>query len=253
MKACFIIIFVFQFVKATSQQTDTVNSIINNPATQLSKAEILSGGSIDIVQNGQMNASARIFRLFIGEPGKFQVPVSLYTGVSSNSYSGIRQNEDYVLSLINPSAGTFNFFFEGDHRIIGKKQNLTSMHFQYQAGFRMMSAYLWTQQRNMQYLNTILFTGFSLTTAAWERNKLNNVGIFWLNIRLIYSRSPVTAIRDLFVVDLKPGILGYSSGMGIEISKTLKVKLNYFRFVTNRMVASFNESYILMSFNYSIR
>jgi len=35
------------------------------------KPEILTSGFIDIINNGQVNASARFIRLFIGEPGKF--------------------------------------------------------------------------------------------------------------------------------------------------------------------------------------
>jgi hypothetical protein len=35
------------------------------------KPEIFTSGFTDIINNGQINASARFIRLFIGEPGKF--------------------------------------------------------------------------------------------------------------------------------------------------------------------------------------
>ncbi|MCY7290658.1 MAG: hypothetical protein LH615_00600, partial [Ferruginibacter sp.] len=50
------------------------------------KSEIFTSGFIDIVNNGQLNASARFIRLYIGEPGKFALPLSIYSGVSSNSF-----------------------------------------------------------------------------------------------------------------------------------------------------------------------
>ncbi|MBK9382809.1 MAG: hypothetical protein IPN39_16015 [Chitinophagaceae bacterium] len=50
------------------------------------KPEIFTSGFIDIVNNGQVNASARFIRLFIGEPGRFAVPLSFYSGVSNNSF-----------------------------------------------------------------------------------------------------------------------------------------------------------------------
>src|SRR5688500_15120178 len=106
---------------------------------QHSKPEILSGGFIDFAQNGQMNASARIFRLYIGEPGRFQIPVAVYTGVSANNFSANRENEDIILHLINPGTGIFNMSFDGIKPVIGKKSKITSLQLQYQAGFRFLS------------------------------------------------------------------------------------------------------------------
>ena len=50
------------------------------------KPEIFTSGFIDILNSGQVNASTRFIRLFIGEPGKFAIPLSLYSGVSSNNF-----------------------------------------------------------------------------------------------------------------------------------------------------------------------
>src|SRR5882672_6953883 len=87
-----------------------------------SRPELLSGGCIDIVQNGQMNASARLFRLYIGEPGKFQLPVSVYTGVSANNFSNNSGNDDMLLTLIDPTMGIFNLCLEGNSLLIGRKK-----------------------------------------------------------------------------------------------------------------------------------
>ena len=50
------------------------------------KPEIFTSGFIDVMNNGQVNASARFIRLFIGEPGKFALPISFYGGVSNNNF-----------------------------------------------------------------------------------------------------------------------------------------------------------------------
>src|SRR5688572_18589531 len=50
------------------------------------KPEIFTSGFIDIINNGQVNASARFVRLNVGEPGKFSVPLSFYSGVSTNNF-----------------------------------------------------------------------------------------------------------------------------------------------------------------------
>jgi len=105
-------------ILAFSQLKDSIRSI---PVTrsQSYKPEILTSGFIDIVNNGQVNASARFIRLFIGEPGKFAVPLSIYSGVSSNNFqnqqltSGQRSNEDLVNSFINPLSGLANMSVDG--------------------------------------------------------------------------------------------------------------------------------------------
>jgi hypothetical protein len=50
------------------------------------KPEIFTSGFIDVMNNGQVNGSARFIRLLIGEPGKFAIPLSLYGGVSNNNF-----------------------------------------------------------------------------------------------------------------------------------------------------------------------
>jgi hypothetical protein len=42
------------------------------------KPEIFTSGFIDIMNTGQVNASARFIRLFIGEPDKFALSVFFY-------------------------------------------------------------------------------------------------------------------------------------------------------------------------------
>lgn len=50
------------------------------------KTEIFTSGFIDIMNSGQVNASARFIRLFIGEPDKFAIPLSIYGGISNNNF-----------------------------------------------------------------------------------------------------------------------------------------------------------------------
>src|SRR5690349_14475796 len=99
-----------------SQTKDSVRILARSPSY---KPEILTSGFIDIINNGQINASARFIRLFIGEPGKFAVPISIYSGVSSNNFqsvqtiSGQRTNEQLVNSFINPLGGLANLSIDG--------------------------------------------------------------------------------------------------------------------------------------------
>ena len=217
------------------------------------KPEILSGGFIDFAQNGQMNASARLFRLYIGEPGKFQIPVSVYTGVSANNFSVNRQPEDVILHLINPGTGIFNVSFDGINPFIGKKSKITRLQLQYQGGFRFLSVYNKQLYENISFFNVIGAAGFTFVTGAWERAKVNNIGLFWLNFRGLFSGNPPEIFGDFFPVTVTHNLLAYSAGMGVEITQTLNVKVFYFHFLNNRDVPAFTKPFLQITFNYSLR
>lgn len=247
-----IAILFFVHGKIFCQPVDTLTNF--QPVNIKSqKPEILTGGFIDIIQNGQMNASARLFRLFIGEPGKFQVPVSLYTGVSANNLSYNRQNDELLLNLINPGSGIFSLSFDGNNTIIGKKQKFTSLQIQYQAGFRFLSFYNRNSQKNLSFFNSINGFGFTFITGAWERNKPGNMGIFWLNIRALFSGNPEMILKEILGQPAPGKLFGCSAGLGMEISQALNVKIFYFRFLSNKDIPAFTQPFLQLSFNYSLK
>ena len=73
------------FSKIYAQQ-NFKSTTIDTSQNKINKPEIFSSGFIDVMNNGQVNAFARFIKLFIGEPGKFSIPLSFYGGVSSNNF-----------------------------------------------------------------------------------------------------------------------------------------------------------------------
>ena len=258
-----IISYLICSLTCLSQSSDSLSKLVSikkvdpthiyQKKPELLKSEILSGGFVDVVQNGQMNASARLFRLYIGEPGKFQLPLTLYTGVTANHFTNARATEDMVISLINPGTGVFNLSMDGIHHLVGKKESLTSLKFQYQTGVRYLNVYNKILYRNTSFFNLITAMGFTFITGAWERNRINNLGLFWLNLRALYSLNPSYALEEFFNSPINHNIMGLSGGMGIENSQALNVKIFYFHFLTNREFSAFTQPYLQLSFNYTLR
>src|SRR5690349_14529034 len=97
-----------------SRRTDTSGKK-TGPATII--PEIFTNGFIDIMNNGQINASARFIRLLIGEPGKVSLPLSLYSGVSANNFQLVstvqKSNDQLVTAFINPLSGLINLSIDG--------------------------------------------------------------------------------------------------------------------------------------------
>src|SRR5687768_12336646 len=92
------------------------------------KPEIFTSGFIDIVNSGQVNASARFIRLYIGEPNKFAIPLSIYSGVSSNNFQNStsqKSNDVLVVNFINPLSGLANISIDGVAFFKKKSQKVT--------------------------------------------------------------------------------------------------------------------------------
>lgn len=124
---------------ALTQAKDSLQKLqskpmLSKPVTNITKdykPEIFTSGFIDIVNNGQVNASARFIRLYIGEPGKFAIPVSFYGGVSNNTFQNnspgtvfSKSNSHLVNQYINPLSGLINISIEGVQFFNKKKNSL---------------------------------------------------------------------------------------------------------------------------------
>lgn len=97
-------------VAKSQKKTDSSNSY---------KPEIFTSGFIDIMNDGQVNASARFIRLFVGEPGKFAIPLSFYGGVSNNNFqhqnaTGAVQKQRHSHKPVHqPLSGLINISVDG--------------------------------------------------------------------------------------------------------------------------------------------
>lgn len=224
--------------------------------------DILTSGFIDVITNGQVNASARLLRIFIGEPGKFSVPLSIYSGVSSGNFSsqpqvsGARSNEQLVNGFINPFSGIINITVEGG-AISLNQQHPTNAGILYQVGARVLTGYRIgsvtdpTTGKAVNFFNSYGAAGFYFRTGAWEKDDPGNLGSFWISFRYIGSYSTVRSLQAI-----QPGInsglcYGWSLGGGIEINELLNFKIIYYKYIREPQIG-----YVLpicqFSFHYAL-
>lgn len=222
-----------------------VDSKKDSANNRLPKPEIFNSGFIDIINNGQVNASARFIKLFIGEPGKFSIPLSFYGGVSNNTFQNqnvvsgqlIKSNDHLVNQYINPMSGLINISIED---IVLKKKDaykVTKFGYIYQFGERVLNGVRVGQISNpltgkqTNFLNSFATTGIYFQTGAWEKTNTKNVGVFWLIARYHITRSNPKQIKE-FLPDIQTnGIyFGYSLGFGIEINNLVNIKAIYYKY-----------------------
>jgi len=233
--------------------------------TQVVKPEILTSGFIDIINNGQVNASARFIRLYIGEPGKFAIPLSIYSGVSSNNFQnqqmpgGQRNNEQLVVNFINPLSGLANISIDGIVFFKNRTTKVTRAGFLYHTGIRALTGYRTGPVTStstgspVNFLNSFGTAGLYFQTGAWEKNNAKNIGECWLACRYIICKSGTGRLKEVLPGIHTNGLYhGWSLAGGVEINNLVNIKLVYYKYVKQPEI-----DYLLpiyqFSFNYSLR
>jgi hypothetical protein len=231
----------------------------------LYKPEIFTSGFIDVMNNGQLNASARLIRLYIGEPGKFAIPLSLYSGVSSNNFQnpvgilGQISNDHLVNNFINPLSGMVNILMDGVIFFPNKKGKVTKGGILYHIGERVLSGNktgLITEPatgKPVNFLNSFVSSGLYFQTGAWDRNDAKNVGVFWFTVRYMGCYTNPKNLEQ-FLPNIKTNGLyhGYSLGWGVEINNLVNLKVIFYKYI-KRPEIDYSLPIYQFSFNYALK
>jgi hypothetical protein len=230
---------------------------------KVKKPELFTTGFIDVLNNGQVNASARVIRVFIGEPGKIGIPLSLYSGVSANNFQqnaqpGKRSNDHLLNNFINPLSGLVNVSMDG--LVFFKKGNhITNSGFTYHVGEKVLTGFKVGAPNAPQtgnpvnFLNSYGAAGFYFQTGAWEKTNSRNVGVFWLSYRFIGCYSNPNQIRQFLPEITTNGIYyGTCIGGGIDINDVIDLKVLYYKYI-KRPEIDYSAPICQFTFNYSMK
>ena len=229
------------------------------------KPEIFTSGFIDIINNGQVNASARFIRLLIGEPGKFAIPLSIYSGVSSNNFqnqqSVVRQrsNDQLVTNFINPLSGLANISVDGVVFFNRKTQKVTNAGVLYHIGERILTGIRTgpltdpATGKPINFLNSFGSLGSYFQTGAWDRNNAKNVGLSWFAFRYIGCYTNFSQLKEIMPSIVTNGFYhGWSLAWGVEINNLVNIKVVYYKYVKKPEI-DYSLPIYQFSFNYSLR
>ena len=242
---------------------DSVATVADLSYLKNNKPQVLTSGCFELHNSGLINASVRLIRLYIGEPGRFIIPITLYSAVSSNSFQNPympvqSSNEQLFVNLINPHSGLLHLSTDGHGSSQRKRERLTNMGFLYQAGVRLLSGYvngsLFSPSMNspVNFINYLSVVGLYFQTAAWEKGNTKNLGLFWLSGRYIISRTAEKELQRIYPAIQTNGVYhGWSFAWGIDISETLDMKVIHYQYFKP---PSFSSPYpiFLFSFNYAL-
>ncbi|HEX6333666.1 MAG TPA: hypothetical protein VFZ78_05540, partial [Flavisolibacter sp.] len=254
----FLLVCVFtQDVDAQPTDTTARDSVRHD------KPEVQTNGFMDVLNNGQVNASARFLRIMVGEPGMFYVPLSIYSGVSANNFQNTtaaaqRNNDHLVNNFINPLSGLVNISLEGILFRKGRSKRTTRAGFCYQIGERLLTGVRSIPAnsppgRPVNFLNAFGAAGLYFQTGAWESGTQYNIGIFWFSVRAIACYTAPSQLRQFISHDNPNGFYsGYSVGSGIDINRLVNLKLLLYNYDKAPEI-DFALPIYLFSFNYSLK
>ncbi len=255
---CMVVLWMYSpdVIARKSFSRDTLRSLV--------KPEVLNAGFIDVMPTGQVNASARLVRIYIGEPGKFSIPLSLYSGVSANNFQNqqnpmaSRINDQLVSHYINPMSGLINLSVQGTNLLHRQPGRISGAGITYQLGERLLTGYKSGQPgdpatgRPVNFMNTVAAAGLYVQTGAWEKN-INTTGVCWLSVRYIVSHSGNGPLNEFSDFEGVKGICkAWSAGWGIDISNVLNVKMVVYKYIDVPGEIFRNPVY-QFTFNYSMK
>lgn len=256
-----ILLLLFQFALGQSKVVEISRGHDSLPNSQNYKPEIFTSGFIDVINNGQVNASARLIRLFVGEPGKFSIPLSLYSGVSANNFqsspnSSVRSNESLVTNFINPLSGMANISIENAIFFKRHPVKVTMIGVLYHAGLRILTGKRIGQitdpsaGKPINFLNSFGSLGLYFQTGAWERNNTKNIGVCWFAVRYIGCYTNPQQLKKMMAEISTNGLYyGYSLSWGVDINYLVNIKVLYYKY-TKKPEIDYSLPIYQFSFNY---
>ena len=251
-------LFIYFFSKAQIVDIDyskkTRNILDSSTTRNENNIQFLKNGFVDFLSDGNIQASARLLRINIGDRNKFYLPFFIYTGTAGNAFGGDKLNKTTVSNLLNPIGGTINLSFNGLQNLI-KGESVTKLKFAYQLGGRTMNGKDSLTQENVNFFNGFANLGLFFQTGAWTPDDPSNMGIFYIQAKLISSFSSNGNLQKIFGNSSinKGYLLGYSIDAGIEINKVINVKLGVYQYTNNSGIALLKDPIVKFSLDYSLK
>ncbi len=211
--------------------------------------ELFKNGFLDFLSNGNLQASARVLKLYIGNPKGFNVPLLIYSGVAGQTFGDKATNKTTVANLLNPVGGIVNIsFFKSFAKDVD--DTYTKVRFDIHAGGRMLNGTDTVSNTNNNFFNGYANAGVYFQTGAWAESS-TTVGIFWLQAKVIASGSSKPKLENMFGTLKGDYLFGYSFDGGLEIDKIINVKLSYCRYTNNNTSGLLDKPVFKVSLDYN--
>lgn len=194
-----------------------------------------SGGNVDFIAGGLMQATTRVMRINIGVPDSFYMPFYLMLGaVAEVNQSAAQQIDQTASQLLSANGGYLNMGLHGTHPISDNKPgDGTGFSWTYQLGAKQIIGED-PNGSNVNLLSGVGNLGLMFQTKAWTPEKPENIGMAWIQCSFASTLSDKEKIRQLYGPDTDPFFYGLQAEAGIEIANYVNLHAGYYRYFNNQ-------------------
>jgi hypothetical protein len=214
--------------------------------------QLFTSGFINYVSGGNIQASANLLRMNIGNPNKFYIPFYIYAGITGNGLADVAKKTTTINTLLNPVSGTLNLSLNG-LQLIGLRTGYTNWKIAYQLGARMSAANDALANKDFTFYNTFANLGLFVQTQAWKNTAPEKVGIFFLQAKAIGMYTQKANLQKVFGNTKLDNhyLVGFAVDAGIEIDKMLAMKFGVYKYTDRHIDSVLNPPVVSFGINYS--
>jgi len=191
-------------------------------ACDLGGSRIADRAFVDLLNGGQLQTSAELVRICVGE-GKIVLPLYFLMGSNSASVSDPSDEQKSLATLIAPTAGTFNVQLVNANELKSWGK-FTDLSVSYQAGIRYSRLPVaGSADVSEPVVSGDFAAGLRFQTVAWKAGDPATSGLFWVQAQLGGRVVSQANMQRVFGLDArKPTTVSVEGGIMIEGLITLK-------------------------------
>lgn len=242
------------FSKISGQITEIYTGESNSLAANGDKPELLTKGFVDYGVAGQIQASAQLLKLNIGEPEGFKIPIYIITSATSGNLGDNEKNKSTLFDIINPTGGILNLGANLNSRIIKiSKSGITNLRFNSFFCGKLLSGRELLTDASKINTGFYLEPGVTFQTGAWEADEgYKDGGIFWLSLKYVFTYVSEEDLRTYFESSSTKSPNGPKIELGILIKEKVNIKITIFKALSGDDLPTLNKEQYKLAFDYNL-
>ena len=200
---------------------------------------VFERGFLELLSDGQAQASAQVLRVCIGEPGMFTIPVYFLAGTSGGAVGSPRAKGATAAELLNPIGGNLSASVAGDVRL-RRWGRYTSLGLAYHLAGRYLHARD-TSESGVPLFAGSGYVGLRFQTGAWDLADPANAGIAWAQVTLAASAASGARLRRVLGAAARATTASVTVDVGLDIAGKVNAKLAWSHVLDDHGIAALRD------------
>ena len=223
-------------------------------AAERDDVSVLNAGLLDIGVRGELQSTAQILKIRIGEPKGFNIPFYLLTGTASGDLGDAETNKSTLFQLLDPVGGVVSANLVGTSNLWHSKSGITQFRLAYTGSGRVVTGRHGVTGDSRGAANLYLATGIFFQTGAWEGDDgYDGGGVFWSEVDYAASFISADDLRAFFGNDAGTSPSGVRATLGLKIKGKVNVKFALFIPTSREGIVGLDSDQFKLGLDYSVR